>query len=67
MAYATPRRRTERAITLRGGVALAQFEEGRRCSHPACDSLLSRYNPNDTCAAHGGWRTEAQRHRRPRR
>ncbi len=27
----------------------------RRCQTSGCDTVLSRYNPATTCAAHGGW------------
>ncbi|HUG86396.1 MAG TPA: hypothetical protein VMM13_17650 [Euzebya sp.] len=30
-------------------------DAGRRCSHPGCHTILSRYNPDDNCNAHGGW------------
>lgn len=30
--------------------------EGRVCAAPGCETLLSRRNPSDVCAAHGGWR-----------
>ncbi len=55
MAGSTPRRRTERAMMMRSGPALNQFDPDRQCAHPACQARLSRYNPNRTCAAHGGW------------
>jgi hypothetical protein len=58
MVHATPRRRTERALTVLSGPAIEQFDQGRSCAHPTCNSVLSRYNPNDTCAAHGGWRQD---------
>lgn len=61
---ATPRRRRERAVTLHGGHVLTQFDEGRRCSHPECRAVLSRYNPNDACAAHGGWQEQREARRR---
>lgn len=64
MAHAVPRRRNERALTLQGGSAIEQFDQGRQCTHPACGAHLSRYNPNDTCAAHGGWREAPQARRR---
>jgi hypothetical protein len=28
---------------------------GRRCAHPGCATMLSRYNPDPHCNAHGGW------------
>ncbi len=64
---ATPRRRVERAMRLGGGTPLAQFSDGRSCAHPGCTSRLSRYNPNPTCAAHGGWTQDKGIRRRVRR
>lgn len=64
---ATPRRRRERAVALRVGHVLDQFAENRRCAHPECGALLSRYNPNNTCAAHGGWREQQRQRRRQAR
>lgn len=29
-----------------------QFEEGRRCIHPDCTTILSRYNRSALCSAH---------------
>lgn len=37
------------------GRAPEAVDVGRRCSHPECQTKLSRYNPDDTCTAHGGW------------
>lgn len=64
---ATPRRRVERAMALGSGKPLDQFAGGRSCAHPECSATLSRYNPNETCSAHGGWReSPTPRRRRPR-
>ncbi len=52
---ATPRRRVERAMALGSGKPLDQVAGKRLCAYPGCGSQLSRYNPNSTCAAHGGW------------
>ena len=30
-----------------------QFDDGRTCSQPGCDTKLSRYNSLPTCAIHG--------------
>ena len=65
MAAGTPRRRVERAMALGVGKPLDQFSSARECAHPSCTARLSRYNPNPTCAAHGGW-TEAKQPRRRR-
>jgi len=64
---ATPRRRTERAMSVGGGTPLDQYQAERCCSFPSCESRLSRYNPNPTCAAHGGWQEEKPARRRRRR
>jgi hypothetical protein len=64
---ATPRRRHERAVTLIVGDRLEQTPGTRRCQHPDCGALLSRYNPAPTCSAHGGWETPREPGRRPRR
>lgn len=56
LSPSSPRRRTERAVSLTSGQPLATFAARRSCSLPGCAAQLSRYNPNDTCAAHGGWR-----------
>jgi hypothetical protein len=61
---ATPRRRVERAMTLRNGKPLEQFSAQRLCSAPGCCARLSRYNPNPTCSAHGGWAESRQPRRR---
>ncbi len=53
-------------MALNGGTPLTQFDGGRSCAHPECSSRLSRYNPNPTCAAHGGW-TEVKEPRRRNR
>jgi hypothetical protein len=67
LSNATPRRRIERAMTLNVGKPLDQVTEERRCAATGCTSLLSRYNPNPTCATHGGWSEEsAPRRRRSR-
>jgi hypothetical protein len=52
---ATPRRRVERAMTLNVGRPLDTFAAQRHCTYPGCTVRLSRYNPNPTCATHGGW------------
>lgn len=64
MSNATPRRRVERAMTLRNGKPLDQFSASRHCGAPGCTARLSRYNPQATCAAHGGWSEPKQSRRR---
>lgn len=61
---ATPRRRIERAMTLNGGKPLERYAGGRACAYPGCAARLSRYNPNPTCATHGGWSEVEQPRRR---
>jgi len=29
-----------------------QYESGRKCSFPNCGTVLSRYNPGQTCSIH---------------
>lgn len=53
-------------MTLRNGKPLDQFAAQRLCSAPGCMARLSRYNPNTTCAAHGGWAEPKQPRRRSR-
>lgn len=58
MTDATPRRRIERAMSLSNGRPVAQYgklAEARMCAYPACETQLSRYNPNPCCSQHGGW------------
>lgn len=63
---ATPRRRTERIMNVSGGKPLDQYRGDRCCAYPGCDAHLSRYNPDPTCAAHGGWQEEKPARRRRR-
>jgi hypothetical protein len=44
---------TWRSLTASGSAVT--FPQGRRCSQPSCGTRLSRYNPDDACALHGGW------------
>jgi hypothetical protein len=60
----TPRRRTERAVQLRNGRPVESFSRDRICGRPGCTTKLSQYNPNPSCAAHGGWADDP--HRRSR-
>jgi hypothetical protein len=53
--------RTERAAALVHGEHLDTHGTGRYCCAEGCDTLLSRYNPNPVCSAHGGWRTPRRR------
>lgn len=49
---------------LQSGDPLDDYGAARRCSDPACDARLSRYNPSGTCSLHSGWRSSPQRRRR---
>lgn len=31
-----------------------QYEDGRTCAHPGCNTKLSTYNRKDTCFMHTG-------------
>lgn len=61
---ASPSLRMSRAITLSSGSPLDRATEDRHCEHPECSTRLSRYNPDATCARHGGWVAEAKPKRR---
>lgn len=64
---ASPSLRMSRAIALSSGAPLHAATEARRCAHPECPTRLSRYNPDTTCARHGGWVAEAPpKRRRPK-
>jgi hypothetical protein len=54
----TPRRRIERAMSLSSGKPINQRQEQRSCAYPGCVTRLSRYNPDQCCAVHGGWADE---------
>lgn len=62
--YEGPRLRfgLERGIV--AGDQLPQSSGRRVCGAEGCVSVLSRYNLDDVCAAHGGWRDEEQPRRR---
>lgn len=53
-----PRLRAARSARLERGTPAPQQRAGRRCAVPGCDTLLSRYNPSETCARHAGWQDE---------
>jgi hypothetical protein len=61
---ANPNLRASRAVALSSGTPLEQSSAGRFCSYPECPTRLSRYNPDSTCAAHGGWAVDPQPRRR---
>lgn len=64
MTRPTPRRRSERAMTLTSGQPLDRYPAARSCGFTGCAARLSSYNPNSTCAAHGGWQAETAPRRR---
>ena len=53
-------------MTLSNGKPLDQFPAQRSCIAYGCTALLSRYNPNATCATHGGWTEDKEPRRRAR-
>lgn len=63
ISRSTPRRRTERAMSLTNGTPLQQSRTGRTCATPGCTATLSRYNPAAVCSAHGGWTDPASARR----
>jgi hypothetical protein len=63
---ASPMLRMSRAVSLSSGPPLTQQGDQRMCEHPDCTTRLSRYNPDATCARHGGWIAEAPPRRRRR-
>ncbi len=63
ISRSTPRRRTERAMSLMNGSRLQQSGTGRTCATPGCTATLSRYNPAAVCSAHGGWTDPASTRR----
>jgi hypothetical protein len=42
------------------GTGAAQPDGRRRCAHPDCDTILSRFNDGDRCALHGGTDNESE-------
>jgi len=54
-----------RAMTPLRGKAAQAFAAGRICAQIACTTVLSRYNPESTCAVHSSaWPAVATRGRR---
>lgn len=53
-------------MALSNGKPLDQFPPQRRCVAIGCTARLSRYNPNATCASHGGWTEDKEPRRRSR-
>lgn len=41
-----------RATRIQEGRPIKQFTEGRTCSAPGCDVVLSKYNPTRYCGKH---------------
>jgi hypothetical protein len=53
-----------RATRLETGRPRELASRGRQCDHPGCRTVLSRYNPSPTCAAHDGWKDDPSRRQR---
>jgi len=51
-------------MSLSSGQPLDRYPAARLCAFPGCVARLSSYNPNSTCAAHGGWQAEKAPRRR---
>jgi len=51
-------------MSLSSGQPLDRYPAARSCAFPGCVARLSSYNPNSTCAAHGGWQAEKAPRRR---
>jgi hypothetical protein len=64
---ASPMLRMSRAMSLSSGAPLEAQAIARLCAHPECTTRLSRYNPDATCARHGGWIASEPPRRRRRR
>ena len=62
--YEGPRLRfgSERGIV--AGDALAHANDRRTCGADGCTAVLSRYNLDEVCGAHGGWQDDEQPRRR---
>jgi hypothetical protein len=60
-SQSAPQRRVERPMKISTGRPMDTYDQTRQCRHPECTALLSRYNPNETCAVHGGWADEQKR------
>lgn len=61
---ASPMLRMSRAVALSSGAPLERATDRRSCAAPDCTTTLSRYNPDVTCARHGGWIAEPTPRRR---
>lgn len=53
--------RHARYSALERGGRRDRFDAARRCATPGCTTVLSRYNPSPTCAAHEGWQDLRER------
>lgn len=52
-----------RAVPIAAGTSLMCQPRGRKCQVPDCHTVLSRYNPSETCARHAGWQDAPTRRR----
>lgn len=57
----TPQLRRSRHQAVSSGDHVTEHGRHRRCLAPNCDTVLSRYNPSDSCATHQGWEDARQR------
>lgn len=53
--------RQTRYAPLERGERVDQAESKRECAAPGCATMLSRYNPSETCASHRGWQDLRER------
>lgn len=58
---AQPHLHQSRHTRVVGGDRLEDYGEHRRCCAEACTTVLSRYNPSQTCTVHAGWKDTRQR------
>lgn len=59
--HAQPSLRHSRHQRVVAGDRLENYGAARTCCAPNCRTVLSRYNPSDTCAIHAGWEDTRQR------
>lgn len=53
--------RQARYAPLERGERVDQAQSKRECTAPGCATMLSRYNPSETCASHRGWQDLRER------
>lgn len=57
----TPQLRHSRHQAIFAGEQVDDHGRGRQCAKPDCVTVLSRYNPSETCAVHKGWQDSRRR------